>query len=104
MAEGTIKIRARAKDDVIEVKSLISHPMETGMRKDKKGDVVPAYFIQEVVVEHNGNMVMTAYWGIAISQNPYLSFKIKGGKKGDQIRLTWTDNKGGKDSLISTVV
>lgn len=103
MAEKTIKIRAKERDGMIEVKSLITHPMETGMRKDKKGDLVPAHFIQEVVAELNGKVVMTAYWGVAISQNPYLSFRINGGKKGDQIRLAWTDNKGDKDSLTSVI-
>lgn len=95
----SIKLRAKAKGEVVEVKSLISHPMETGLRKDKKtGEVVPAHFIQEVTVEHGGKKVLTAHWGGSVSKNPYLSLKFKGGKKGDTIKLSWTDNKGGSDS------
>lgn len=104
MAQGTIRIRAREKIGEIEVKGLISHPMETGLRKDKKtGALIPAHFIREVIAELNGKAVMTAYWGTAISANPYLSFMIKGGKKGDQVRLAWIDNTGDSDSLTVVV-
>ena len=57
----SIRIRASANGDETTVKALITHPMETGMRKDKKtGEKIPAHFIQEVTVEHNGAAVMTA--------------------------------------------
>ncbi len=96
---STIKLRASAADGVTTVKALISHTMETGTRKDKKtGEKIPAHFIQEVVCTHNGNTVMTANWGPAISKNPYLSFKFKGGASGDTVALSWVDNKGEKDS------
>jgi sulfur-oxidizing protein SoxZ len=96
---ASIKLRASAQDGVTTVKALISHTMETGTRKDKKtGQKIPAHFIQEVVCTHNGNTVMTANWGPAISKNPYLSFKFKGGASGDKVALSWVDNKGEKDS------
>ena len=94
MAKG-IKIRAQAKGGVTTVKALMSHPMHTGLRKNKKtGKKIPAHFIQEVKCEHNGAVAMTALWGPAISKNPYLSFKFKGGAKGDSIKISWVDNKG----------
>ena len=100
----SIKLRAKAKDDVATVKALISHPMETGQRKDKKtGKLVPAHFIQEVVCEHKGNKIMTANWGPAISKNPYLSFRFTGAAAGDTVTLSWVDNKGEKDSSEATV-
>ncbi|MEN8133060.1 MAG: thiosulfate oxidation carrier complex protein SoxZ [Pseudomonadota bacterium] len=100
----SIKLRAKAKGDAVTVKSLISHPMETGLRKDKKtGKVIPAHFIQEVTAEHNGKNLLTAYWGGTVSKNPYLSFKFKGGKKGDVVKLSWTDNKGGSDSAEAKI-
>ena len=89
-----IKIRAREKDGVTTVKALMSHPMETGLRKDKKGDKIPAHFISEVKCELNGSVVMTAYLGPAVSKNPYMAFDVKGARKGDTIKLSWTDNKG----------
>ena len=96
---NTIRIRASAKGDETTVKALITHPMETGMRKDKKtGEKIPAHFIQEVTVAHNGAAVMTAQWGPAVSKNPYLSCVFTGGNAGDAVKLSWVDNKGESDS------
>ncbi|NIQ12816.1 MAG: thiosulfate oxidation carrier complex protein SoxZ [Gammaproteobacteria bacterium] len=101
---NTIKIRARMKGNSCEVKSLIKHKMETGLRKDKKtGKVIPAHFIQEVNCEHNGATVMSANWGTAISANPYLAFSFSGAKKGDTIKLSWVDNMGKSDSKEATI-
>lgn len=101
---NSIKVRAKLKDDVTTVKALISHSMETGQRKDKKtGKVIPAHFIQQVTCEHGGNTVLDALWGPAVSKNPYLSFKFKGAKKGDTLKLSWSDNKGGSDSKEVTI-
>jgi sulfur-oxidizing protein SoxZ len=93
------KVRAQLRGGTTTVKALISHPMETGLRKDKKtGKKVPAHFIQTLTVEHNGKSVLDALWGPAVSANPYLSFKFKGANKGDSVKLSWVDNKGGTDS------
>jgi sulfur-oxidizing protein SoxZ len=104
MASNSIKIRAQAKGDECTVKALIKHAMETGQRKDQKtGKKIPAHFIQEVNCEHNGNNVMTANWGTAVSKNPYLSFKFSGAKKGDTVKLSWVDNKGEQDSAETKI-
>lgn len=97
---SSIKMRATlGENGVTTVKVLISHPMDTGLVKDKKtGKFIPAHFIQEVVCEHNGTSLLTAEWGTAISKNPYLSFRFKGGKAGDTIKLNWVDNLGNSDS------
>ena len=101
---STIKIRAKAKNGVTTVKTLMSHPMETGLRKDKKtGEKIPAHYITEVTAEHNGNVVMTANWAGAISKNPYLSFKFKGGAAGENIKISWMDNNGESDSLEAPI-
>ena len=101
---NSIKIRARMKGNSCEVKSLIKHKMETGLRKDKKtGKAIPAHFIQEVNCEHNGATVMSANWGTAISANPYLAFSFSGAKKGDTIKLSWVDNMGKSDSKEATI-
>lgn len=100
----SIKIRAQVKDGTCEVKALIKHPMETGLRKDKKtGEVISAHHITELQCAHNGNTVMSALWGGAISTNPYLSFEFTGAKSGDTVSLSWVDNKGEKDSAEATV-
>jgi len=100
---SSIKIRAKKKGGSTIVKSLISHPMETGNRRDESGKKVPIHFIQEVTCEHNGNVVLTGLWGAAVSKNPYLSFKFKGGHKKDEIKISWVDNLGKKDSKKSKI-
>lgn len=90
-----IKIKAKVKNGVASVKALMPHDMETGSRKEAdSGEVIPAHYIKEVVCEHNGNVVMTAYWGTGVSKNPYLSFKVKNAAAGDKIKISWVDNKG----------
>jgi sulfur-oxidizing protein SoxZ len=104
MAKSSIRIRAKIKGDVTEVKALMSHPMETGQRKDKKtGKKIPAHYIQEVKCDHNGKSVMVAQWGPAVSKNPYLSFKFKGAKKGDSVKISWDDNTGKNESADAKI-
>lgn len=100
---GSIKVRAQEADGVVTVKALVSHPMETGLRKNRKtGKKIPAHFINEVIGKNNGTVVMTANWSGSISKNPYLSYKYKG-SKGDQVEISWTDNEGKSDSIEATV-
>lgn len=101
---NSIKIRASEKGGETTVKALISHPMETGARKDSKtGKMIPAHFIQEVVCTHNGNTVMTAQWSGGVSKNPYISFKFTGAAKGDEITLAWNDNTGESDTKSASI-
>ena len=94
MATRPMRIRAVEKDGVVEVKALMSHIMETGQRKDSSGNVVPAHFIDLVEAKWNDKVVMNAQWGPAVSRDPFLQFKFKGGKKGDKVTISWKDNKG----------
>ena len=88
------------KGSSTEIKALITHPMETGLRKDKKtGKKIPAHFIQKVTCEHKGENVITAHWGTAISKNPFIWFKLNGAKSGDPLKISWVDNKGESDSI-----
>jgi sulfur-oxidizing protein SoxZ len=89
-----MKSRANLLGDSTEVKVLMSHEMETGQRKDAQGKTIPAWFIQNVKVTHADNVVLAAQWGPAMAKNPFLSFKFKGGAKGDKVKITWTDNHG----------
>lgn len=90
-----MKIRAAMAGDKVEVKVLMAHEMETGQRKDSKGAVIPAWFIQTVTATVNGKTVLSAEWGPAVSKNPFLSFRCAG-KPGDKVTITWVDNHGDK--------
>ncbi|HEY0491234.1 MAG TPA: thiosulfate oxidation carrier complex protein SoxZ [Telluria sp.] len=89
-----MRIRANVSGDTVEVKVLIRHDMETGQRKDAAGKAVPAHFIQTLVAKWNDKVVLDAVMGTSISKDPFLSFKFKGGAKGDKVTVSWTDNKG----------
>ncbi|MFZ1344801.1 thiosulfate oxidation carrier complex protein SoxZ [Thiothrix eikelboomii] len=100
---ASVKLKAKSIDGgLIEVKALMTHPMETGLRKDSSGAVVPAHYITEVVVTANDKEVMKTSWGGSVSKNPYLSFNYKGAV-GDKLKLTWKDNKDGTDTAEVTV-
>ena len=94
MATRPMRIRAVEKDGVTEVKVLMSHIMETGQRKGSDGKIVPAHFIDVVEAKRNDKTVLNAQWGPAVSRDPFLSFKFKGGNKGDPITIAWKDNEG----------
>jgi sulfur-oxidizing protein SoxZ len=90
-----IKIRAKMKGDIAEVKALMPHVMESGLRRDAEtNELIPAHYITDVVAEHNGEVVMTAYWGPAVSKNPYVSFSFTGAAAGDTVKIRWDDNSG----------
>lgn len=101
---STIKVRAKIKKDVCVIKALITHPMETGRRKDKEsGQIVPADYIKEVTVKHKGADVLSMEWGVTVSKNPYIMFKLDGAAKGDEIVLSYVDNNGKADSATTKV-
>ncbi len=94
-----IKSKAKMNGDMVEVKVLMKHVMETGLRKDKKtGEPIPAHHISEVVCSHDGAEIFRCNMGPAISKNPYLSFSIAGPKAGDTLQITSLDNQGNTDS------
>lgn len=103
MAEG-MKIRATLQGDTADVKVLMNHIMETGLRKDAKtGQLIPAHFINQVTATLGGKTVLEAQWGAAISKNPFLGFKVKGAKAGDKVAINAVDNLGEKFSGEATV-
>jgi sulfur-oxidizing protein SoxZ len=104
MASNTIRARASVQGGTANVKALISHPMETGQRTDSStGEKIPAHYIEEVTVTHNGNQVLVAQMGSAVSKNPYLSFRFDGASSGDSITISWNDNKGDSDSMETSI-
>jgi sulfur-oxidizing protein SoxZ len=89
-----MRIRAVQVKDLIEVKLMIRHPMESGLRKDENGKKIPAHFIETLEVKCKDKLVFDAYLGMAVSENPFLQFSFKDGAKGDMLEVTWKDNRG----------
>jgi sulfur-oxidizing protein SoxZ len=102
MTEAT-RIRAQLAGDKTTVRILMTHEMESGQRKDPLGKLIPAWFIQDVTVQHEGRTVLSAQWGPAMSRNPFLQFVLKGARAGDRIRVSWVDNRGDRRSDDATV-
>ena len=91
-----MRIHATEKDGEIDVKVLMKHDMESGQRKDAAGALIPAWHITDLVATVNGKPVFMAQFGPAISKDPFLNFKFKGAAKGDEVVVSWVDNKGDK--------
>ncbi|MEM8876860.1 MAG: thiosulfate oxidation carrier complex protein SoxZ [Pseudomonadota bacterium] len=79
--------------EVITIKTLISHPMESGQRKDKEGNVIPRRIINKFTCEFNGQIVFACDLEPAISANPYLEFSMMVPESGT-VTMTWVDDDG----------
>jgi len=94
MAKARIKLPESAKiGDVIEIKTLISHVMETGQRKDADGKPIPRSIINSFQATFAGEQVFAAELHPGISANPYLSFFMKVPGPGE-LEFTWIDDAG----------
>ena len=89
-----IRVPAAAKaGEVIEIKTLISHDMESGQRRDAGGKTIPRKIINTMTASFNGKTFFEADWHPAISANPYQSFFFKAAESGE-FTFTWKDDDG----------
>ena len=87
-----LRVPASAKKgEVVEIKTLITHPMETGLRKDADGKIVPRLIVSALAVTYNGKPVLNARLEPAVAANPYLAFFLKVDEPGT-LKFTWTDD------------
>jgi sulfur-oxidizing protein SoxZ len=81
------------KGEVIEIKTLLAHPMESGLRKDDAGVPVPRKIINRFTCEFNGTLAFAWDLEPAIAANPYIQFTLRVEESGT-FRFTWTDDDG----------
>jgi sulfur-oxidizing protein SoxZ len=94
MARALINVPAKAKKgEIIEIKTMLSHPMETGFRPSDDGKLVPRNIIKRFVCTYDGEAVFSADLFPAISANPFLSFTLVATNSG-VITFSWTDDNG----------
>ena len=94
MARVLINLPARAKrGEVIEIKTLIAHPMETGYRLGPTGAVISRDIINSFVCTYNGEVVFRAERFPAIAANPFIAFSTVATESGE-IVFSWTDDHG----------
>ena len=91
-----IKIRAQFQGDTTEIRILLQHAMETGQRRDEKGQASAAHFIQQFSVTHNGKQMIDGQLNTSISKNPLFVLRARGIKPGDKLAVSWLDNTGDK--------
>lgn len=88
--------KSASKGQVIKIQMVITHPMETGLRKDPKtGQVIPAHYITKVAFLFNGKKLSTLHTGPGVSANPYFAINMKATESGT-LTIKYEDNKGGK--------
>lgn len=94
MTQALVNVPAKAKrGEVIEIKTLISHPMETGYRHDTNGAPIPRDIIHTFVARYNGEEVFRADLHPAIAANPFITFFTVATESG-VVELAWTDDHG----------
>ncbi len=94
LAATRVSLPAEAKKgDIIEVKALIRHPMETGYRVDNVGQPIPRNIITLFTVHYGGAEIFRMDMYPAISANPFLSFSFRANATGELV-FTWTDDTG----------
>ncbi|NOC46391.1 MULTISPECIES: thiosulfate oxidation carrier complex protein SoxZ [unclassified Ruegeria] len=97
MASGVkprVKVPKKAAvGETVTIKTLISHKMESGQRKDKEGNVIPRSIINRFTCEFNGEMVVDVTMEPAISTNPYFQFEATVPEAGEFV-FTWYDDDG----------
>lgn len=81
------------KGEIIQIKTLVSHLMETGLRKDDKGEVIPRKIINTFTCTFNGKPVFSCELEPAIAANPYMQFSARVTESGT-FRFSWTDDDG----------
>jgi sulfur-oxidizing protein SoxZ len=98
-----MRVRATLANNETTVRVLMSHIMEPGTRRDASGALIPPHHITEVEARHNQKLVLQSRFGGAVSKDPFLSFKFKGGAKGDKVTIKWVDNHGATQTGEATI-
>ena len=103
MAKPLIHMPDQAKKgEVIEIKTLISHPMEPGQRRDSMGQLIPRHILNRFVCTYNGEQVFRADFFPAIAANPFLSFFTVATDSGE-LAFQWTDDDGSTQTQTAQI-
>ena len=104
MARVLINLPARAKrGEIIEIKTLIAHPMETGYRLDSKGAAIPCDIINSFICTYNGDEIFRAELFPAIAANPFIAFFTIATESGELV-FSWTDDRGRTQTEVRQII
>lgn len=93
MSVGSVSIRTRIADESTYIDLRISHPMESGTRKDSAGVVIPSWYLTDMDLYHNDIRIGAIELGPLVSRNPAISIVLNGGQVDDIVKVTWVDNR-----------
>ncbi|MEI9922942.1 MAG: thiosulfate oxidation carrier complex protein SoxZ [Bradyrhizobium sp.] len=100
---STIRVRATSSGETTEVQVLIQHPMDSGFVKDAKGETIPPHFIRELTFEYDGKKRLRRGLGRCGLKGPLCQIQLQGRKKGDDLKISWIDNKGETDTTTAKI-
>ena len=104
MARVLINLPSRAKrGEIIEIKTLIAHPMETGYRLDSTGAAIPRDIINRFVCVYNGDEIFRAELFPAIAANPFIAFFTTATESGELV-FSWTDDHGQTQTKVRQII
>ena len=104
MPKALIRVPAEVKKgEIFEIKTLVSHPMESGQRRDSMGQLIPRDIINRFVCTYNGEEIFRAEFFPAIAANPFVTFFTVATESG-QLVFQWTDDHGATQTETAKVM
>ncbi len=97
-----ISNRTPPKGSVVTVKVMVTHPMETGMRKNARSEVIPRNIVERFECTLADEPLLSWRLDTAISQNPYLEFKFVAQRSGD-LKMLWVADDGARIETIEKI-
>ena len=104
MSVGSVVIRTRIANNATYVDLRVSHPMESGIRTDAQGVVIPSWYLTHMDVYLEDKHVTQLELGPLVSRNPAISLVLNGGREEDTIKVTWRDNRGEAGEKLATII
>jgi sulfur-oxidizing protein SoxZ len=94
---GTARVRmpeSAKRGEVLEIRTMVQHPMESGFRLDNRGKEIPRHIVESFVCNYNGKEIFRATLHPAVSTNPFFTFYVVAAESGELL-FTWQDDQGG---------
>ena len=90
------------KGELVEIKTLMRHPMETGYRVDRVGKPIPRHIVQLLTVDYNGTEIFRMDLTQGVAANPYIAFRTVATESGE-LEFIWTDDDGSKYQTTASI-
>jgi sulfur-oxidizing protein SoxZ len=104
LARALINVPKSAKrGDVVEIRTMISHPMETGYRPDESGALRPRDILRKLVVSFEGEEIFRAELFPAMAANPFIAFTTVASKSGT-LTFSWTGDNGFTQTETASII